>query len=135
MAIKFYKNGTTGETDGTAISENGGFSNPIIADGFFPAAGVTLTKDITIHIRADAGEDWHFVFIALQSVVGNINMVGVVGGNCTYFESLNARQIGWYFERVPNVNTPITLRFKASGDESNAPDTSVRLAVIGGLQA
>ena len=54
--LRFYMNGTAGAKDGTEISSNT-LSNPLIADGFYPASGVAVSKDITVCIRADSGGD------------------------------------------------------------------------------
>lgn len=142
--IRFYMKGTVGAKDGTEISSNT-LANPLIADGFYPASGVTVTKDIPVYIRADSGETWKDVIVGVISTttderakfeVSPATVGSVVGksillfysGGTTYTEKFP------FFPELTDTNQSLILTVKASGDESNSPDTSQKLMVIGGVQ-
>lgn len=142
MALHFYMNGTTGAQDGVEIS-NGDLSNPLIFDGFYAASGVELSKDITIHIRADAGEKWHFVLVDIDSATNNpkiafkyvdkqntgrtANMV-----RYTYNGYTSSSQFP-FFQTISDVNVPIIITGYAKGGEVS-PSTSVKLVVTSGVK-
>lgn len=137
MAIRFYMNGTEGATDGTEIS-NGDLTNPLVADGFYPAAGTTVSKNIDLMLRADAGETWKCVITAVGSSTTNeLSKFALTQPNGNYVafynSSTNAGQLPFYAE-VKDVNQKLTLTVSASGDENNSPDTTQKLIVVGGIQ-
>ena len=131
MAIHFYKGGTSGAQDGTLISE-GDLSNPLIVDGFYPASGVTLTKDVAIAVRADSGETWRLVQLGIKSsTLASVKKYSIVGGT---------KKIYWwngaiaFLPTVTDKNQIITVRVSASGNETNSPDTSAKLCAFGGTK-
>lgn len=131
MAIHFYKNATAGAQDGEKISE-GDLTNPLVADGFYPAAGATITKDIPVAVRADAGETWRLVQLGIKS--GSLDAVKkykIVGGvkHFYWWEGSLA-----FLPTVTDTNQIITIRVSASGDETNSPDTSCQLCAFGGTK-
>ena len=81
MGLKFYVGGTTGAQNGTLLSD-GDMTNPLIFDGMYPAAGVTVSKSRSIHIRADAGETWHWVQVQVRGACSaNFGLTSNVGAN------------------------------------------------------
>ena len=142
MALHFYLNGTTGKQDGVEIS-NGDLSNPLIFDGFYAASGVELSKDITIHIRADAGEKWHFVLVDIDSATNNPKIAfkyldypntGRIADMCRYANdgSTSGNQFP-FFQTISDVNFPIIITGYVKGGEVS-PSTSVKLVVTSGVK-
>lgn len=153
MALHFYMNGTTGAQDGVEIS-NGDLSNPLVFDGFYAASGVTLSKTKTIHIRADAGETWHFVFVdlmitdktdtssfrrfvfpsqpighTLADIPSFCTSSGSWPSEITYTSVIT--YIG--FSIVGDTNLPISITAKIIGGETS-PNSNVKLVVCGGIK-
>ena len=140
--IRFYMGGTTDAKDGIEIS-SGDMLNPIIADGFYPAVGATVTKTIPLHVRADEGETWHDVILG---IIDTINTTTV--GNSVKFSLNGNKFIGsalgqWYFgyhTRLPwfatlgDTNRLVTLVVSVSGSENNTPDTSCKLVAFNGWE-
>ena len=138
--LRFYMNGTAGAKDGTEISSNT-LSNPLIADGFYPASGLTVSKDITVCIRADSGETWKSVVIAVVSTGtderSKFALKAATNGKIIYLYSTSSDFLEDkfpFFPEVGDTNQTFTLTVSASGDESNSPDTTQKLMVIGGVQ-
>ena len=135
MAVRFYMNGTEGAQDGTEIS-NGDLSNPLVADGFYPAAGVTVSKSIPVMVRADAGEVWKCVAVAVTSTTANeINKFALNGSHYMLMlgNGSNIANIP-FFAELTDKNQALQLTVSASGDESNSPDTTQKLMVLGGIK-
>ena len=133
MAIHFYKGGTSGAQDGTLISE-GDLSNPLIVDGFYPASGVTLTKDVDIAVRADSGETWRLVQLGIKSsTLASVQKYKIVGGTKKIY-CRNWNGVIAFLPTVTDKNQIITVRVSASGDETNSPDTSAKLCAFGGTK-
>ena len=130
--IRFYMNGTEGAQDGTEIS-NGDLSNPLVVDGFYPAAGVTVSKTVTVMVRADAGETWKLVIIAVVSTTTNERSKFAVTTEYSINNSGPSNNFP-YFPEVTSVNQALTLTVSANGGESNSPDTTQKLMIIGGTQ-
>lgn len=134
MAIRFYMNGTEGAKDGTEIS-SGDLSNPLVVDGLYPGAGITVSKSVAVMIRADPGETWKGVVVAVTCKTNEINRFLINAENHICFKG-NGR----YYCKFPflpelkDVNKQLTLTVMANGDESNSPDTTTKLQVIGGVQ-
>ena len=136
MALHFYMNGTKGSQDGEEIS-NGDFTNPVLFDGFYPAAGVTLYKKVPIFIRADAGETYYLVQIEIRGNTARkyyfLNCVGRNGGSdYGYGDYLQFN--GEYFYRgimalgvVGDTNVELDILASASGDEDNSPDLTTKI--------
>lgn len=140
MALHFYMGGTTNNQDGTEIS-NGDLTNPLIFDGAYPAAGTTLEKSITIHIRADAGETWKGV------VVGGTSQTKMQVANRIFFGSNSRNSVinisgannssatrPLYLQSVSDVNIAIIVTAFFYGNDTNSPDTSVKIAVMQGCK-
>lgn len=140
MALHFYMGGTTGNQDGTEIS-NGDLTNPLIFDGAYPAAGTTLEKSITIHIRADAGETWKGVILALISTAKQ-NNASRANIQAEFFIAIRgvsnsgsyATQKLQYLPSVSDTNIAITVTAYFSGSATNTPDTSVKIAAVQGCK-
>lgn len=140
MALHFYMNGTTGAQDGVEIS-NGDLSNPLIFDGFNANSGVSLTKDKTIHIRADAGETWRWVTIAAVSIDGqdvkfsfDSNSVGKLWDN--FYSSVSSSYLDGgkcniFLNIVKDENIPITITATVIGGETS-PNSNSSLIITGG---
>ena len=137
--IRFYMGGTTDAKDGIEIS-SGDMLNPIIADGFYPAIGSTISKTINLHIRADAGEIWHDVILGVIDT-NNIDNLGnsfnflLIGSNNISFTQLSQYkgiQIPW-FATLGDINKPLALTVSASGSDTNTPDTSCKLVAFNGF--
>lgn len=135
MAIRFYMNGTEGATDGTEIS-NGDLTNPLVVDGFYPAAGITVSKTVTLMVRADAGETWKGVIIAVVSSTTDERSKFNISGIKEILTVINqsGHRLTPFYPSVSNVNQALTLTVSASGNESNSPDTTQKLMMIGGVQ-
>lgn len=144
MALHFYMNGTTGAQDGVEIS-NGDLSNPLLFDGFHAASGVTLSKTKTIHIRADAGEVWHFVLVdIIENGIGslrfefNFNSIStgrIRGGKYIDFSSsypLTSVLLP-FIKTIKDVNIPITITASIIGGESS-PDVNAKLIILSGVK-
>lgn len=135
MAIRFYMNGTKGATDGTEIS-NGDLTNPLVADGFYPAVGVTVSKSIPVMVRADTGEVWKCVAVAVTSTTAN--EIDKFALNSSYLMQMlgNGNNIANipFFAELTDKNQALQLTVSASGDESNSPDTTQKLMVLGGIK-
>ena len=132
MALHFYINGTTGAQDGVEIS-NGDLSNPLVFDGFYAASGVALSMTKTIHIRADAGETWNGVVVALVSDTQYPTKYYLAprfseGYQSTYICTVMLP----IFPVLKDTNCPIDLTVYATGGESGSPDTTAKFMVIGG---
>ena len=130
MAIRFYMNGTKGATDGTEIS-NGDLTNPLVVDGFYPAAGVTVSKTVTLMVRADAGETWKGVILAITSDTDERDKFALYSQNEIYYGDYCRLP---FYPELKDVNQYLNLTVSANGDESNSPDTTQKLQVIGGVQ-
>ncbi|MCH4157639.1 MAG: hypothetical protein LKF34_03445 [Acidaminococcaceae bacterium] len=135
MAIRFYVNGTVGAQDGTEIS-SGDLSNPLVADGFYPAVGVTVSKSIPVMVRADTGEVWKCVAVAVTSTTAN--EIDKFALNSSYLMQMlgNGNNIANipFFAELTDKNQALQLTVSASGDESNSPDTTQKLMVLGGIK-
>ena len=144
MALHFYMNGTTGAQDGVEIS-NGDLSNPLVFDGFYAASGVTLSKTKTIHIRADAGEVWHFVLVdIIENGIGSfrfefkfdsISTGSINVGKYINFSDSSASAYAFlpFIKTIKDVNIPITITASIIGGESS-PDVNAKLIISSGVK-
>ena len=127
MGLKFYVGGTTGAQNGTLLSD-GDMTNPLIFDGMYPATGVTVSKLRSIHIRADAGETWHWVQVQVRGAYSaNFGLTSNVGANDGYHSSIGCLLLA----TVTDVNQPITISGSCSGSDTNSPDVTSKLVAWG----
>lgn len=132
MAIRFYKNGTTGAQDGEEIS-NGDLSNPLVFDGMYPIEGTTSSKSVDICVRADVGERWAFVGFSVKG--GNSNRIAIYSSRnlCVNSWSSNGGT-NYYMPMVPLVedkNISIKIVAYSIGSETNTPDTTCKIKAWG----
>jgi len=148
MALHFYMNGTTGAQDGVEIS-NGDLSNPLIIDGFNAASGQVLSKTKTLHIRADAGETWYFVFIDIVYSSSDGKDYIILSGNfnnnahnmtspSVFYQKTDdyagtTNNYAPWFLKVSDINIPFSIDFYVVGGEIS-PDTTAKLIVVGGMK-
>lgn len=141
MAIHFYYGGTDGKQDGTLIS-NGDLTSPLVADGFYPASGVTLSKTIPIQIRADAGETWQAVSIAFVSDTEDIyngnadkSLVSIpTDDNSNIWSYCAGMENCFIAGGVHDTNKTFNIQIRANGDGTNSPDTSIKIITTGGIK-
>ena len=138
MALHFYINGTEGGQDGEELS-NGGFTKPLLFDGFYPGTGVTIYKALPIYIRADAGETYYLVQIEIRGdsarkfyFSDTIGMNG--GGNYGTGTDYGVTYDGTHYYKgakvlgvVGDTNVKIMVLASASGDETNSPDLTTKI--------
>ena len=129
--IRFYMNGTAGKQDGTEIS-NGDLSNPLVVDGFYPAAGVTVSKTVTVMVRADAGETWKCVQVTVGSTTTDERTKYSI--STPHFIRYNYSTGVPLIPSLSDTNQALTITVSANGSETNTPDTTQKLMVIGGIQ-
>lgn len=139
MALHFYMNGTTGAQDGVEIS-NGDLSNPLLFDGFYAASGVTLSKTKTIHIRADAGEVWHWVLVDICDTGTSAMRFNLDSGYCLAFvgysyASSSTAYLSYnpFFSTLSDKNIPITITVRVVGGESS-PSVTSKLVIVSGVK-
>jgi len=136
LALHFYMNGTAGSQDGEEIS-NGDFTNPVLFDGFYPAAGVTLYKKVPVYIRADAGETYYLVQVEIRGDSARKfyfkECIGTNGGG-NYGSGSRITFGGQYFSPgavilgvVGDTNVELNILASASGDESDSPDLTTKI--------
>lgn len=137
--MHFYKNGTAGAQDGEELS-NGDLSNPLVADGFYPAAGVTVSKTLNVQIRADAGEVWHDVLVGIQQTVDTSQLGNriryMLSGRYSAELGTNGGSRGTlpFFATLGDTNMPLTITVYAEGSETNSPDTTCKLVAFNGYK-
>ena len=134
MAIRFYVGGTPGATDGTLIS-SGDMTAPVIFDGMYPAAGVIATKAKNIFVRADPGEVWMGVHMALVAPSGRIYI-------SNYIYNASVPTISWdnnagpnglrmYLPKLGSVNIGFILTASINGSDLVATDLTCYLTARG----
>lgn len=130
MALRFYKNGTTGMQDGEEIS-NGDLSNPVVFDGLYPAAGGSITIKRKLHIRADAGELYKCVFVGITTEAEKVYMmITYMQGESHIYYTYASNGDSVYICFIPNVgdtNIEITLQIIALGGENDIPDVNAKI--------
>lgn len=131
MALHFYINGTAGAKDGTLLS-GGDLSSCLTTDGLYPAAGMTISKEYTVSVRADEGETWQFCPIALvsDSCQGWVNSkLDENTSNLDRLCSCAGIVLGFFTISDTNRNFKVTL--SANGSDTDTPNTDTKLMVWG----
>lgn len=132
MSLKFYQNATDGAKDGTLISSSDGTA-PVIFDGMYPGAS-TVSKTISIAIRADAGEVWRFVNLTCKGTslakfkLDGTNL-GSYGSAKLWVDVQPARSC--FIRKVTDTNIVFSVTAEASPSDTGSPDTSVSLVAWG----
>lgn len=141
MAIKFYNKNAAGEY---VELSNGDLTNPLVFDGYYPAAGDTINANRLTYIKADTGEEYKNVLIGVSYEKYNKFRVVDINNRNDYGFCVRAQAGGYGYSMsprmrmIPVVNDsdylPITIKGFASGDENNSPDTAGKLIalVLGG---
>jgi len=139
LGLHFIINGKEGAQDGEELSQ-GDFTNPLLFDGFYPAAGVTLYKGKTIFLRADEGEEYYLVQVEIRGAnARKFYVANGVGSNygMDYYgssvnDSINYGGIYYYRDglllgKVGDTNTPIKILALVNGNEDDSPDLTTKI--------
>lgn len=120
--IRFYINGTSGQKDGTEVTE----INPITATGLFPSGSIEASKTVSVFIRADEGESYNNVYYGSSlDECTKIRMAETPEVNSQYLTVYNNGQRYYLLKKVTDTNIELKVMFLATSDEIGTVDTSL----------
>lgn len=120
--IRFYIDGTTGQKDGTEVTE----INPITATGLFPSGSTEATKTVTVCIRADEGENYNQIMLGSNSEAYSKCRISSYNNTGVQIVSPNTNWDFYLIKTVTDTNQSFNLTFYAKSSETGNYEITVQ---------